>query len=112
MAKPRGWIYGAKWGNVPVEARVCLATVGIAPPNWWCHELTGSERRVIEVKMPDSPDQKGQTVYIDNQDGWSLDVFLRGLAPLPRFRFLPVFFLKDDPEAAQSYHAKFEGIHL
>jgi hypothetical protein len=99
-SKPKGWIYGAKWSALPVEARVCRVTVGISPPNWWCHGLQGDERSAIEVKLAQ------QTVYIDNEDGWALSVFLKMLAPLPKFRFVPVLFVKDDPNAEVFYRAR------
>lgn len=98
--KPKGWIYGARWSGIPVDARVCKITVGAAPDNWWCRDIVGQERSAIEVKFIE------QTVYIDNDNGWALEVFLKGLAPLPRFRFVPVFFVADDDTAQQCYHAK------
>jgi hypothetical protein len=100
QCKPKGWIYGAKWSGYPVEAKACLVTVGVAPKNWWCHDLTGQQRKAIEVKLG------SQTVYIDNEDGWALTIFLRGIAPLPKFRFIPVFFVKEDEESEQFYKAK------
>jgi hypothetical protein len=98
--RPKGWIFGAKWSGLPVEARTVSVTVGMAPKNWWCHGMEGQIRKAIEVKM------EGQTVYVDNEDGWALSVFLRGLAPLPKFRFIPVFFVKDDPESEIFYKAR------
>lgn len=75
-------------------------TIGMSPKNWWCHDKVGQETKAIEVKL------QGQTVYIDNSDNWALSVFIRGLAPMPKFRFVPVFFVKDDPESEVFYKAQ------
>ena len=99
-SKPRGWIYGAKWAGQPVEARACVVTIGLAPsPKWWCYSLVGQERKAIEVKAAD------RVLYIDNEDDWALRVFLRGLAPLPKFRNMPAFSVADDEDSAQFYKA-------
>jgi hypothetical protein len=100
-AKPRGTIYGCRWSEVPVSARVCLVTVGMAPKNWWCHDIVGEERSAVEVVL------NKQTVYVDNKDGRALQAFLKGYAPLPGFRFMPAFFVKDHPDAPMAYQAQF-----
>jgi hypothetical protein len=97
--RPRGWIFGAKWSGEICEARACKITVGVAPDDWWCKDLVGQERRAIEVNV------QGQTVYVDNQDGRALDVFLRCLAPMPKFRWIPAFLVMDDPDAELFYKA-------
>jgi hypothetical protein len=107
--RPRGSILGAKWSNIPVEARVCLVTVGLSPKDHWANGMVGQERKVIEVKMPGAPGKPDEVGYIDNEDGWALGIFLKGLAPLPGFRYVPTFFVKDDPTAEPLYKAKFHG---
>src|SRR3954464_10329981 len=93
---PKGRICGALWSGFPTEAR--LVTVVVGQTNWkWCAPLIGSVRKAIEVKLD------AQTVYIDNEDGRALQVFLKGHAPLPGFRLVPAFAVYDDPSAKQFY---------
>jgi hypothetical protein len=101
--KPRGWIYGAKWAGIPVDARVVLATVGLSPKGWWCEPYMGTRRQAIEVM------RNGDTTYIDNEGGKALAVFLRGAAPRPGFRFLPILIAQDDPSSELFYKAEFYG---
>lgn len=102
MQKPRGWIYGARWAGQPCEARVCKVMVGIAD-GWWCEDLTGAIRKAIQVTFD------GRVVYLDNEDGRALQVFLKGWAPMPRMRWLPAASEPvDDPESAISYKAQAE----
>lgn len=89
--KPRGWIYGAKWGGYPCQARAVKIVVGAAPPTWWCADLVGKPRRAVEIVLPGERPR-----YVDNETGWALAAFLRGLAPLPGFKFLPAFKVLDD----------------
>jgi hypothetical protein len=96
--RPRGHIFGARWHGLPCEARACKILIGVAPPSWWCANMIGEELKVVEVLLPDGP-----PVYIDNQDGWALTAMLRGLAPLPKFRFAPAFVVMDDPESEIFY---------
>ena len=96
---PHGRIRGATWSNYPVEARCCSVLVG--PTTWtWCKDLVGTFRRAIEVKL------EAQTVYVDNENGAALQVFLKGHAPLPGFRFVPAYSVHDDNKAARSYQAE------
>lgn len=100
---PKGLIRGAKWSGYPCEARVVLVTVGAT--DWvWCVPYIGTERSAVEVKL-DWGEGRQRTVYVDNADGRALQVILKGMAPLPGFRFLPAFDVKDDPEAKLTYQA-------
>ena len=100
LNKPRGWIYGARWGGRTIEATVVRVMVGVAPADWWCADMVGQERSAIEVKMDD------QTVYIDNADGKALAALLDAIAPLPGTRFMPVFQVLQDGQAEVFYKAK------
>jgi hypothetical protein len=101
-SKPsHGKIHGALWFKHPCEASLVQCVVGWS--DWrWCQGLEGTIRKAIEVKMD------GQTVYVDNQDGKALVVFLEGRAPLPGFRFVPAFAVYGDPDAKPSYQARLE----
>ena len=100
LNKPRGWIYGAKWAQIPCEARVVKVIVGTSPAEWWCSAFVGTERTAIEVKLD------GRTVFVDNEDGKALEAILRGLAPWPGFRFLPVFKVVPDKDIPVFYKAR------
>ncbi len=96
--QPKGRICGALWSGFPVEARVVKVLVG--PTSWkWCEPFIGRTRKAVEVKLD------AGRVYIDNEDGKALTVFLRGQAPMPGFRFLPAFRVTDDPDAKLFYQA-------
>jgi hypothetical protein len=96
----KGRIRGALWSGYPVEARLVEAVV--KQTNWtWCQPYIGTVRKAIEVRLPLG------AVYVDNQDGRALSVFLQGKAPLPGFRFIPVAGVDDDPEAKQVYDVFF-----
>jgi hypothetical protein len=98
--EPKGKVRGALWSGYPVEARLVEVVVG--PTSWtWCQPYIGTVRKAIEVRLDSGP------VYVDNQDGRALSVFLQGKAPLPGFRFIPAFGVTDDPEAKQAYNAFF-----
>lgn len=95
---PKGRIRGAKWSGYPVEARLVKVLVG--DTSWkWCVPYIGTTRRAIEVIL-----QAG-TIYIDNEDGRALTVFVRGQAPLPGFRLLPVYSVYEDELASDFYQA-------
>lgn len=99
--KPRGWIFGARWAQIPCEARACKVIIGAAPQEgYWCAALVGQERKAIEIKFD------GRLIYLDNEDGRALNIMLSGMAPLPRMRFVPAFSVKDDPDCELFYKAK------
>lgn len=95
---PHGKIHGALWNLYPCEAR--LVEVVVCWTDWaWCQPYIGTVRKAIEVKMD------GQTLYVDNNDGKALAVFLQGKAPVMGFRFIPTYVVYDDPAAKPSYQA-------
>jgi hypothetical protein len=99
----RGKILGARWANYPAEARVVLVTVGAS--EWeWCQPLIGAIRRAVEVIVETVPGRR-RVLYVDNEDGRALLVVLKGIAPLPGMRFLPVFEVKEDLAAEWTYQA-------
>ncbi len=89
---------------------MCLVTVGIAPAKWWCADMIGQQRKAIEVTLSGTLETQSQTVYVDNEDGWALSIFLKGMAPMPKFRFIPAFTVSDDPASEVFYKAKFYGM--
>lgn len=99
--KAKGWIYGATWANYPCEARAVSIVVGLHPPDWWCATMAGEERRAVEVTVTAGGDK--ERFYVDNEDGTALNVFLKGLAPIPKFRFVNPFAVKDDPKGEVFY---------
>lgn|ERR1044072_105160 len=101
--QPKGRILGALWSASPVEARLVKVMVG--PTDWeWCQPFVGTLRKAIEVRMATVDSHR--TVYVDNEDGRALWVFLKGQAPLPGFRLLPAFTVYEDETAQHVYQAK------
>jgi hypothetical protein len=97
----KGKIQGAQWSGYPCEAR--LVSVVVGPSKWtWCKDMLGRARKAIEVRL-----DSGMTLYVDNEDGTALAVFLAGKAPLPGFRFVPPYVVRDDPDAKAYYQASF-----
>lgn len=101
LNKPRGWIYGARFANYPCEARACIVTIGIAPSSWWCFALAGQDRKAVSIKLDKD------LIYLDNEDGKALQAVLNGTAgTTAKLRYMPAYFVKEDPEAALFYKAK------
>jgi hypothetical protein len=77
----------------------------VGPTDWeWCQPFVGTLRKAIEVRMATVDSHR--TVYVDNEDGRALWVFLKGQAPLPGFRLLPAFTVYEDETAQHVYQAK------
>lgn len=102
--QPKGRILGARWSQCPVEARLVKVLVGQS--DWqWCQPYIGTMRKAIEVRLP-MDGGLHRTMFVDNEDGRALAVFLRGQAPLPGFRLLPAFAVYEDETVENTYQAK------
>ena len=101
--KDFGIIYGAKWNNLPVAARVVNVVIGTAPKEtWWTTGMEGKRRKVVEVSQAD------KQYYLDFEDGkcvWKLTMG-RG-APALGYKTVPVErVLEDDHEDIKVFYTQ------